>query len=67
MLGATPPVIGVEQHNCQHAVCLRCLIRRRVSFVPARRAEADVIFAGWSGVRRLKTPGETPAQAGGTG
>jgi hypothetical protein len=31
MSGATPPVIGVEQDNCQHAVCSRCLIQGSAS------------------------------------
>ncbi len=43
MPGGTPPVIGVQQHNCQHAVCSRCLIRWRVSFVrPAGRREMSI-------------------------
>jgi len=47
--GSTPPVIGVEQHNCQYAVCIRCLTKASASPLPrpAGRNEASSSGLAW--------------------
>jgi hypothetical protein len=48
--GSTPPVIGVEQHNCQYAVCIRCLNKASASPppAPAGRKEASSSGLAWN-------------------